>query len=306
VTTDELIANITLRASLPTFQNTWTTASLIAAMNEEMRTHLYPTLVAVREDYFLDFLDVPLVANQRFYDFPARSPDAVIEKLCYVDATGVEFKPMKRISNNEIFDYFVNPSNPPTLFYFMSEQIGVLPVPASGITGALRMYYPRQPGALVSATPDAAGQSQAVGVVASVLSDTQVRLTLPTNGWAAGKKIDFMSSQPPFKMYAKDFACTAGAAGSTDLTFAAGGITALNLQAGDFLTLAQTSFVPQMPLSWHSLLELRVGARVLDSLGDQMGSKGLLGEGDTMHSRLLQVVTPRAKSNVYKFNAWRR
>lgn len=311
MTADELLANINNRGALPPTQNVWTSTLILSAADEEIYSTVMPSLLGANQDFFTDYEDSPFVGSQAAYALPKRAAGATIRVAKYVDNVGNEGAPLAQVEVADIGRYNITTANAPIGFYFNSSFVNVLPTPATGTTGSLRLYYTRRPGKLVQDTVNGSSQHTQVATVSSVSvnsGNTTITCTANHSGFAAGATIDVTSYTSPYTLKWKDVTVTTMTAGTA--TIVCNGVdmtTGINtVVAGDFVTASLNSYVPQgIPVEWHSLIELRVVARVLDSLGDMMGSNSILARSMEMEQRLLALVQPRASGNPKKLNAWR-
>jgi hypothetical protein len=194
--------------------------------------------------------------------------------------------PIPRVEFADIGRYSSIGSDMPAGFYFTATQAVVLPTPASA-NGSLRMYYSRRPGTLVNGT--------ATFIVTGISDTVITAASVSTSVFAVGQTVDVVSPSHPFKLKFSDGAIT-GSTGTT-VTIGAGGMTAAGVAVGDYVTLAQTSYVPQIPLEWHTLLELRAAVRVFAVLGDRDGRMEASAAVQEMQKTLLKLSNPRTGQN---------
>lgn len=313
MTGDDLITNISNRGALPPTATVWTPALILAATTEEMWAYVMPTLEAVNQDYFTDFQDSPIVSLQSIYIMPTRAAGGTLRAVKYLDTNGNEGAPLAMVEVPDIGKYNITTANAPIGIYLTGTEINLLPTPAAGTTGSIRMYYPRRPGILVQDLLNGSSQHTQVATVTSVSytpgTGTTITCTANHSGFASGGTIDVTSFTSPYRMKWKDVTVTTMSAGTNTIvtSVSADMTTGINtVIAGDFVTLSLNSYVPQgIPVEWHSLLELRVVARILDSLGDIEGAVSIDNKVSVMEKRLLSLVQPRSSGNPKKINAWR-
>lgn len=305
MTADDLLAGLKNRASLPPFQLVWTDANLLKAMQEEVESQVVPVLYSTQQDFFTDFVDLPLVANQQGYRLPQRAMGDVIRGAYWVDTTGIVAKPpLLRVNIDEVSDFTTTAATIPKAFFLVYDQINVLPTPSSSVSGSIRLFYLRRPGILVSDVRSG-GQSTQVGVISAVTSDTVLTMTVAMNGWANNQNVDIVQANPQFALLMRDQAATLAASGATTITIAAGGLSTAGISAGDYVTLSQQSYVPQIPREWHPYIEVRTAAFILESLGDLTGADRFYKLSDEMRANLMKLVTSRTPGNPLKANPWK-
>lgn len=304
--TDELIAACKIRAGLPATATGWTNTQIINGLNEDQWTYLVPKLVMTNGEFYLDKIDALISGGQSAYPLPHRVSAGAVRVVKYVDSNGQEATPLAYIEVPDTGRYNITTGNAPLAFYFTGTELNLLPVPAIGTTGGIRMYYHRRPGALTQNTLDALGHSSAVALVQSVTVNT-ITTQAPHSGFMSNQLLDIVSHSSPYRLLGMDVQAVSCAVGSSLITTDGGeDLTTLGIGVGDTVTLAETSWYPQgAPLEWHSLLELATGARILGSLGDLDGQRELLQQAELLLQRLNSVTEFRSAGNSRKINAWR-
>lgn len=306
MTADDLLAKIKLRAGLPTFQNTWTDASILDAINEEQRVWLAPKLAETKQEFMVDFSDQTILSGVTAYQLPERAMGGIIRKATYVDPNGIEFQPpLKLITIEDVGIYYSGLSDPPTIFWFQDMTVYIAPTPSSSPQGSLRLYYFRRPSDLVATSLDGAAQTGVNTILTATYSAGSGLTTVTTtanHNLTTGKKIDFQAANGSNRLLGKDIVVTV--TGAT--TFTIVGDYSSIVAAGDYQTLAKAAYQPLMPSEWHSVLELRTAARVMAALADYDGANEAKGEAESLRSTLFGLTMPRTKGNTYRFSAWKR
>lgn len=297
MTSDTLLTNLKDRAAIPPAQVALTDTKLLNMATEELQAYICPLMDELNEEFFTTSVDTAIVANQAAYDMPARAASGALRVLKYVDSNGVEARsPIPRIELPDIGRYASLSSNVPLGYYFTATQVTIVPTPSIA-SGSLRMFYSRRPGSLVT------GAGTAVCTVSSSTDTVLTCATVNATNFAVGALVDIIAASHPYKMRVMDGAITASNA--TTITIGSGGLTAAGVVAGDYVTLAQTSYVPQIPLEWHSLLELRTVMRVFAVLGDMAGRQEATAAAADMRKLLMGQAAPRSSGNAKKISAWR-
>jgi hypothetical protein len=287
-TSDEVIASIKKRGLIPTSQLTFQTSDFLRFINEEIRINISPMLMAARENFFLKSLEDTLVAGQTNYDIAERAIGMKLKNLYYIGSNSQPYR-LNMIDVDEIVDYEVESrTGNPEQFYFLDNQVVVLPTPSSGIVGSLRQYYYERRNEVVSTTD--CGLISAINTVTKTVTVNAV----PT-GFAVGTDCDFVKAKPGFQNLSIDEAITA--ISSTDLTFAALPST---LQVGDYVCEAQQSPIPQIPIEVFPLLSQRVVIRCLRSLNDKRGADDAKEDLKEMAQSIIELVAVRAEDQAKK------
>ena len=81
MTTSSLLKSVKRRAMVPDNQNTFSDQDFIDLMNEEMMISMVPSIMQVKEEYFIFRQVVPLVAEKSNYAVPERAPLVVLVTL---------------------------------------------------------------------------------------------------------------------------------------------------------------------------------------------------------------------------------
>jgi hypothetical protein len=297
VTADELLAIVKDGGALPPAQTTLTDSKILTAMDSAMRTAIVPWLHGANGNYFLDSKDYTILASTAGYTVPERSMGLDCVKV--VDTSGNELPKLEQYTLSEV-DQFQNAGDPPAGFYFTASQVILLPKPGTSPTGSIRIYYRTRPGAMVADTVVAA-QHTAVGIVTS-LTATVITLNANHNGWPANTTIDLTAKSSPYRLLAKDVATTTAAAGTATIAVATD-LTAL-VAAGDYVTLARTSYVPQVPQEWHEVLQMATISKLRRYLKDYAGASQALAEARMMADDVIRLYRPRASQNQKRWGAW--
>ena len=87
LTTSALLKSIKRRAMIPDNQNTFTDQDFIDLMNEEMMIGLVPSILQMKEEYFIFNQVVPLIAEKSNYPIPERALASKIRELCFRDSS---------------------------------------------------------------------------------------------------------------------------------------------------------------------------------------------------------------------------
>lgn len=281
-TTDsELIPQVKRLAHIPLSNVTFQAADLCAFADDETRTAILRQILSVRESYYLINQDIPVNATGLF-PIPYRAIGGRIHQVAMVVGTIVY--PLARIEPKDM----TNTINPPTntyAFWFQGNNIMTLPILPSGVC---RVWHYVRPSNLVSVS--------ACAQVTAITSTTCTVSALPS-GYSVNTLIDFTQDQPPFGLLSYDNAITGVA--SNVLTFNSGVIPS-NLSVGDWICLAGTTPVPQIPLEFHPLLAQRVSVKVLESQGYMTKMQAAQKKLEEMEKDVMSIINPRDEGNSKK------
>lgn len=318
MTVTELVSRIRDVGNLAVRADT-TDQKIVDEANAVMSTVLVPVFRKMRGGFLRDSVDQAIVANQVAYPIPERGVESGVEQVKYLDADGNEIIDLKEINTRQIGRlspqwWLVSDTTAttPSSFYFDQGAVNLSPVVTVAV-GSLRMYYQRRPGKLVLDSLVSGNHTQ-VGVISSIASNSQIScsaaLDFYTNGYALGlTTIDVMSAHSPYKLLAKDVVISAPGVGSVTLAPTVADLytpwLAGTIQAGDYVTFARTSFIPEVPQEWHDILVDFSVARMHAKLGNLRAEQTIKDDANARLKLLIASTSPRG-SNVPRvvFPSW--
>lgn len=146
---ETLVESVKRRINIPTNQNTFTDADILAFADEELALALVPAIMSLHEDHLLYEDIVPLEPNTREYLIPYRAIGNKLYDLQFKDMNG-NFLPMSQTTWSDEPNY--NGSYTTNLiyaYYVRNNRIGLLPTFNGISTGSLRFMYYIRPSGLV-------------------------------------------------------------------------------------------------------------------------------------------------------------
>lgn len=291
-TADTLVSRVLDVGTIPPRADS-TSQKILDEANGEMFSRIVPLFRRLRGGFLTDSVDYAIIAAQANYVFPTRAVLSTLDVIKYVNADGDEQYALVKIPPRSIgritsqWGPVDTDAANPVGFRDDAGGIVLTPIPSVAV-GSLRVYYPRRPGKMVLDAISAA-QHTAVGTVLSVTATT-ITLTANHNGWPASTRVDVMAAYSPFKLLAKDLATTTAVAGTATIAAAT---TGLGIAAGDYVTLAKTSYIPEIPEEWHEYLVDLTVARMFQKIGQYAAEKSLRGTMAEKYSELMRATTPR-------------
>ncbi len=286
---DNIISGIKARSIFSTNQITINEAQLLSFINSVVQLDIVSLIDTTNQEFFVRTVDVPLVANQSRYRIPYRAMGRTLRDLKYHDSdTGNErFSNMILINPTDLQFYQVGYRNY-AAFYFKGDSVIVVPDVPAGIsaTANLQMWYKLKPNAPCSLDDSA--------TVVSVSGDDVTVNQVPSN-LITGSLIDFIQGREGCDIYDFDQTIT-NIAGST-ISFGLG-VVPSELQAGDYISLAQTSPVINMiPEECQPLIENKTTKLLLASIGDMAGSTQFDSWISDMETMIQKMIEPRTDGN---------
>lgn len=282
---NEFIPQVQRLAHIPLSNVTFLSTDLCAFGNDELRTAILRQILSVRESYYLTQANLTLNSSGS-YPIPYRAIGGKIHDAQMI--VGNSVYQLARIEPKDLN----NTVNPPTnayAFYFQANNIVTIPILTTGVLSV--WYYLRPSNLVVSSTC-----CQVTAITATTVTVSSIPSTYVTN-----TVIDFTQDQPPFGLLSYDQTIVSVNSGTSTFTFGASVIPA-TLAIGDWICLAGTTCVPQIPLEFHPLLAQRVSVKVLESQGYipkmEVAQKKLM----EMEKDLFDILNPRSEGNAKKIS----
>lgn len=146
---ETLIDSVKRRINIPTNQNTFTDADILAFADEELALSVVPSIMTLHEDHLL-YEDVqPLIVGQREYQIPYRAVGNKLYDLMYKDVNG-NYLPMSQTTWSDEPNYNgAYTTNLVYAYYVRNNRIGLLPTFNGIDNGSLRFMYYIRPSSLV-------------------------------------------------------------------------------------------------------------------------------------------------------------
>jgi hypothetical protein len=295
----DIIESAKRKAMLPETQVTFTDQDFLAFANEEMDLAIIPFILSFREDYYQNSVTIPLESDKKRYTIPYRAIGNKIRDVQYVDSSGKVF-PLRRIFVEDLhkFDNGFTDKNISNYnkYYIENDEI-VLLSSTPQISGSLKIIFYLRPNALVledevysvvSIAPDLNPNNKII-----TLDKTPTTLTV-------GELIDFVEQKSPCRILKYDVPILAKS-GNT-ITVAASNVDA-RLNAGDQVSKAEQTALPQLPAELQSLLAQRVAARCLEAIGDQQGLQAANAKIAEIEQKVIPILDNRVDGSPMKVNA---
>jgi hypothetical protein len=289
-TTDDIIASVKARTLAPSGQKTFQDSDFIRFMNEELLIKIVPDIQTVREDFFLQPLQTPLVQNQAAYTMPERALGNTLKDLFWIDQNGSRF-PIARINIRDIPNTNGYTQAPYT-FYVQDNQVVLGPPPFG--TGTLEQWYYLRCNDMVL--------TSACGQITAIATDTpiagQVTYTVNAN-ISSYTELDFLSFTSPFQLWAMNVVPVSATSSTVvvDMDDVENQVGTLLPQLGDYICEALTAPVAMIPQEFHPLLSEYVAARVVQSLGQNEKLAAINENIQLMRQNLLNTIANRIEQS---------
>jgi hypothetical protein len=300
-TSTELVESVLLRAMLPKTNNTFTTNDILRFANEEISNALVPWIMQYHEDYFLTTELSPTIANQITYAIPYRAMGNKLMDVSFVDSDGTVYE-MSRLTAADEGSFKTNyPSaygryNLRT-FYLQGDEIVVASYPQDMPTGgSFKFTFYLRPNDMVEPSRCAT----VVSIVKDVTTTTITLSAFPDN-FSGATLFDFIRSKTPYKTLGYDIGVVSVNSGTKTIEINNTDVPS-RLSVGDYVTLAEESPVPQIPVETHSMLAQRVACRCLEALGDTNGLQAAMAKLAEMELKGGTILDSRVESAPVKVN----
>lgn len=281
-TTDNLIAELKVRQTMPTSAGLFTDDDFVRLLNAAMHK-VVAAIHRVKEEYFVTYSDTAIVAGQNAYTIPARAVAGQLRDIVIVDAAGVESELVRIDATAE--------KNADALFgvILRGHQAVIVPTPASAVN-SVRFKYERRPNNLV--------KTSLAGKISSI--DTalkQIVVVTKPSTWAIGTKLDFISGDPIFQSR-QDGNVIAGISGFTiTMTTALG----TDLAVGDYAAQSGFSPIAQLPYEGHLVIAQYGAAWSMRSLSNKEPAKDAEHSADESLRDFISTINPRIDGEAKKF-----
>jgi hypothetical protein len=283
-TTEELVKAIKRRSTSPTSQQLFKVEDYVDFANDEMETNIIPLIMSVREEYFVDHIDVVVPNQSTLFEFQIPS-DAIGQKLrdvCVLNTSTNEITPIPRLS----IDYVSGISGGVRGYLLKNNSISLYPVGAfSGLT--LRVFYFKRPLTLVPL-------NKAAKITQVNTNTNQIVVSNLPNSWVVGDKLNVVKPNQPFNTSVAEVSITALSNPTITLSSVAG------IEVGDYISLKGFSCIPQIPVEAHKVLAQATAVKVLEALGDFEGMMAAEKKLEQNKSDMLKVLSPRVDGSVKK------
>lgn len=254
-TTTQLIEAIKRRSFMPVGATTFSDTELLSIADEELKTTIISSILAIREEFFVFKQDFSITQSQAEYAIPARAIGMKVREVRIVDAAGnskdLPLIPLEKVNSHAVGN--------PEAFYLKNNQVCLYPSPAS-TSNTLRVYYFLRPGELI-ATTDAA-------VISAIDTNTNtVSVGTIPSAWVTGDIFDFVKKDGAHEYV--DIEYTSATVSGTDIIFSSLPST---LRVGDYICLAGYSPLVQLPPDYQPILAQAVAVQILENM-NQAGAE---------------------------------
>lgn len=285
--TEELIANIKRRCSVPTSQLTYTDADFVALANDELQGEVVPLVMSTREEYFVEEYDL-LSPADGVIDIPSQAVGAKLRSVCYrQQESPLVLVSLPRIDLDVVAGVGFWNFNTLAGFYVQGNSIVLYPNTSVPVNTNMRLYFYRRSLVLT----DSAHYGQITSI--DTMTNTVVMNFVPYD-WTTGTQVNAMSSIPNFKITSALATVVSVSSPSVVLDSVDG------LSVGDYISDYGFSAIPQLPVEAHAYLAQLTAVKCLEGLGDREGMQAAQAKADLLKTNLLVMISQRVDGSVKK------
>lgn len=284
VTTDDLIADIKIRGSIPTSQDRFTNARFLSLANAELQSKVFPLVLKSRQNYYEYDIDTAINASG-LYALPTRAYLGGISNVALIDSSRRLDLPWL---SEEVETDLDQPQDSTAGIILKRNTIQLKPKAGQGYT-SLRMTILLRPGLFV--LESAAAQITAI----SGTTLTFAASTIPTT-WTTSNTFDLIQGNPHYDHLGIDL--SASSVGATTIVLSS--TPSDRLAVGDWIALAGQSPIVQLPEAFSYLLSQRVANTCMRSMGDMNGFKAGEALANEMEKELTGAIQPRIQKEAQR------
>jgi len=283
-TTTDLLSLVSNLASNPALESRLTNANVLSFADLEIALSITPSLVNSRSDFMLTYKECTL-SSAGYITIPPRAVNNTIKNIYYSDSavtTPVELTFYDQRDRGQFA--YIN-STAPAGYYIEGNRAVMLPLGVSS-TGTFRVYFNMRPSRLVATS--SARQITAVDPVAGtiVISSSWASVSTTT-------KVDLIANYNPYPVLGFDI-LPSNVSGNT-IYFNLSDMPA-DLAVGDWISLAETSPVANIPEEMCYMLAGGVLTRVLESIGDMDGAQMSYNRYQRDEKTATSILAPRSNT----------
>lgn len=286
-----LLLSVKQRAMNASNQNLLTDNDIIRIASEELQAVVLPFIESCKGEYYVTNQDQTFVQGTLNYTLPQRATGTKLRDVCLVD-----------FQNNEVLLNYINPEDIKSSWAYAPYQFGFYPKDnqivlllgnnlGSGNYQFVRLIYFRRPNVLCGT-----GSTGNAGRVVSFNTGAKtITLDFAPTSWTTATQFDIINSLPPFQSRVDDAPITA--ISGFVLTFT--NALPSGLAVGDYVSEANFSPIPQIPVECHRLLEALTAARILQYTGDP-SFQVMQAMATQMKQDVFMVLSPRVDGSPRK------
>jgi hypothetical protein len=288
-TSELLIDSVKRRINIPTNQNTYSNADILAFADEELSLVVVPAIMTLHEDYLLFNEDQDLQESQSEYIIPYRAVGNKLYDLQFVDQSGNVISMTRSTMAEQPAYNGAYTTNVNYVYYVKNNRIVLMPPITGNAVGSLRFIYYIRPSSLV--------MSDEVGVINNINRTTgEITVNTLPEAFGTSVRFDLYNVRSPHNMLAIDLEASSVNSTSKTITLDPEDIPS-DLLVGDHIALAQQCAIPQIPDDLHVFLAQKTAERILEAQGDLEGLKLAQAKSAEMEVRAGTIIDNRVEES---------
>lgn len=268
-----------------------TVDNLLPVLDRHLRALVVPRLLNVCEDWLTQTATYEVLADTAVYRLPSRNLRVL--DVALTDASGRVRDGFSRATATQAkqrrVEWWTKERGTPTYWQVDGSSLRLYPTPDASGQYTLTVRYASRPGRLVDS------QADTVWAVTAFNAGTSTVTVSGSAAPVAGVPYDFITGQPNFDAFQYDATVASVASAGAGLW------TAMLVDwegrapvPGDYVTLAGTSPVPQIPLDYITILELATVEQLCRENGDRAGSESARDARLALMDSAQSLLEPRA------------
>lgn len=294
--TRALFTRVTTDARVPLGAQYRTISNLLPVLDRHLRALVVPHLLNVCEDWLTQTVTYPIVTGQDVYRLPSRNLRVL--DVAMTDAQGRVRRGFSRATaaqaKHRRAEWWIKDKGTPLYWLVEGSHLRLYPVPDTSGQYTLSVRYARRPGRLVDSQANAPSGPATMAFISTSPGDLSVNIS-PAGafGTTGTVVVDVLRGTPGFEPVIDDVTATISTGGAY-LNFTGYTAATLPIAVGDYITLAGTSPVPQIPLDYITILELATVEQLCRENGDKSGTESARDARLRLMESAQSILEPRA------------
>jgi hypothetical protein len=282
-TGNQLISDVQLTITMPNNQVLITDDRLLDFANDEMMSTVVPMIVSLNQEYFVRLDESQTTQNGvAEYDIPYRAIGRILRDLRIKDQNDNSWNCTQiYLEDANTLEY----SSQSFAYYFKGDVFRAVPIPRDN-SFTWQKYYLLRPNSIIK-TGDA-------GFITNI-SGNIVTVSVVPETFAAGVYVDFIKGRQGNSTITMDQLITNVAGNQITITDVPS-----TLAIGDWVSVAETSPVMQLPDECFSYLSDLTALRCLSSISDYEGAAKISDTLPAKRRAIEQLLAPRNQGEAIK------
>lgn len=286
-TTDDLIKSVKRGMTIPNYQALISDDDILQLATEEMLGEMITIITSLRSEFFVRVELMPIVAGQSEYDIPYRSLGRTLRDLNYKVDT---FRRNLAYISPEDSIYWMNNGTGGDArgFTFRADKIVLLPA-SNNSQAELEISFIMRPNKFTTVAKSARVES------VDLAMGTIVTQSVPPDEFQIGVNLDVLQNKQGVSVLAYDKTLTNVSGNTLSFSSIPSGIS-----KGDWLSLAETTPILQIPEEGMQCLAQMTQCRVCEAIGDTEGLQSADKRKGERIKSFQKLLTPRNEGELQR------